>query len=157
MDIFWNRPFVITVERQITLVCLLWIGLFKKYRKTLCCPSQILHKHCFQFLLGLKNNAYANFGGTTKIIIYGIFEKGLWLNQWILHTFMFPLLWYIQSVTKLIKTLRPKHYFALACFYLILSKIVQNTFQWYPSPLPPSHYCTACHKVCGQSQTTQLC
>ena len=29
----------------------------------------------------IKNNAYANFGGTTKSIIYGIFEKGLWLNQ----------------------------------------------------------------------------
>ena len=48
---------------------------------------------------------------------------------------MFPLLQYIQSVTKLIKTLRPKHYIAWAYFYLILSQMVQSTFQWYPSPL----------------------
>ena len=51
---------------------------------------------------------------------------------------MFPLLRYIQSVTKLIKTLTltlTKHYIAWAYFYLILSQMVQNTFQWYPSPL----------------------
>ena len=29
-------------------------GLFQKYHNTLRCPSKILHKHCFQFLLGLK-------------------------------------------------------------------------------------------------------
>jgi len=56
---------------------LLWksysIGLFRKYHNTLCLAPQILHKHCFQFLLGLsmvprenKNNAYARFGGTNK-------------------------------------------------------------------------------------------
>ena len=47
------------------------------------CPPKILHKHCFQFLLGLtrvpgenKNNAYAKFGETNKEY-YGIFESGL--------------------------------------------------------------------------------
>ena len=29
------------------------IGLFQKYHNTLCFPSKILHKHCFQFLWGL--------------------------------------------------------------------------------------------------------
>ena len=49
------------------------IGHFGKYHSTLCLSPQILHKHCFQFLLGLtvvprenKNNAYAKFGGTNK-------------------------------------------------------------------------------------------
>ena len=44
---------------------------------------QNLHKHCYQFLLGLtmvlrenKNNAYAKFGGTNKEY-YGIFRSGL--------------------------------------------------------------------------------
>ena len=46
------------------------IGHFGKYHNTLCLSPQILHKHCFQFLLGLtvvprenKNNAYAKLGG----------------------------------------------------------------------------------------------
>ena len=45
------------------------IGHFEKYHDTLCLSPHILHKHCFQFLLGLtivprenKNNAYAKFG-----------------------------------------------------------------------------------------------
>ena len=49
------------------------IGHFGKYHNTLCLSPQILHKHCFQFLLGLtmvprenKNNASAKFGGTNK-------------------------------------------------------------------------------------------
>ena len=49
------------------------IGHFGKYHNTLCLSPQILHKHCFQFLLGItmarrenKNNAYAKFGGTNK-------------------------------------------------------------------------------------------
>ena len=30
------------------------IVLFQKYHNTLCCPSKVLHQHCFQFLLGRK-------------------------------------------------------------------------------------------------------
>ena len=52
------------------------IGHFGKYHNTLCLSPQILHKHCFQFLLGLtmvprenKNNTYAKFGGQTKSIM----------------------------------------------------------------------------------------
>ena len=59
------------------------IGQFGKYHNTLCLCPQILHKHCFQFLLGItmvrrenKNNAYAKFGGTNKEY-YGIFRTGL--------------------------------------------------------------------------------
>ena len=59
------------------------IGHFGKYHNTLCLSPHILHKHCFQFLLGLKmapreikNNAYAKFGGTNKEY-YGIFRTGL--------------------------------------------------------------------------------
>ena len=59
------------------------IGQFGKYHNTLCLSPQILHKHCFQFLLGLtmiprenKNNAYAKFGETNKEY-HGIFRTGL--------------------------------------------------------------------------------
>ena len=59
------------------------IGHFGKYHNTLCLSPQILHKHCFQFLLGLtmvprenENNTYAKFGGTNKEY-YGIFRNGL--------------------------------------------------------------------------------
>ena len=51
------------------------IGHFGKYHNTLCLSPQILHKHCFQFLLGLttvpreNNNAYAKFGGQKKSIM----------------------------------------------------------------------------------------
>ena len=62
------------------------IGHFGKYHNTLCLSPQILHKHCFQFLLGLtmvprenKNNAYAKLGGTKKEY-YGIFRTGLCRN-----------------------------------------------------------------------------
>ena len=48
------------------------IGHSRKYHNTLCLSPQILHKHCFQFLLGLtmvlrenKNKAYAKFGVIT--------------------------------------------------------------------------------------------
>ena len=51
-------------------------GFFQKYHNTFCCPPEILHKHCFQFLLGLtitpreiENYAYAKFGGTAKNIM----------------------------------------------------------------------------------------
>ena len=50
------------------------------------CPLKILHKHCLQFLLGVKmapreteNNAYSNFWGqqTKSIMVcYGIFWSG---------------------------------------------------------------------------------
>ena len=50
--------------------CYIIIGHFGKYHNTLCLSPQILHKHCFQFLLGLtmvprenKNNAYVKLGG----------------------------------------------------------------------------------------------
>ena len=59
------------------------IGHFGKYQNTLCFSPQILHKHCFQFLLGLsmtprenKKNAYAKFWGTNKEY-HGIFQSGL--------------------------------------------------------------------------------
>ena len=64
---------------QFSLIC---IGHSGKYHNTLCLSPQMLHKHCFQFLLGLtmvprenKNNAYAKFGGTNKEY-YGIFWNG---------------------------------------------------------------------------------
>ena len=58
-------------------------GLFQKYYNTLCCPSKILHKHCYQFLLGLtitprkiENNTAAKFWRDKKE--YDVtFEKGL--------------------------------------------------------------------------------
>ena len=62
------------------------IGHFGKCYNTLFLSPQILHKHFFQFLLGLtmvprenQNNAYAKFGGTNKEY-YGIFESGLLKN-----------------------------------------------------------------------------
>ena len=64
------------------------IGHFGKYHNTLCLSPQILHKHCFQFLLRLttvprenENNAYAKFGGTNKEY-YGIFRSGLLVRKW---------------------------------------------------------------------------
>ena len=60
-----------------------FIGQFGRYHNTLCLSPHILHKHCFQFLLGLimvprenKNNTYAKFGGTNKEY-YVIFRTGL--------------------------------------------------------------------------------
>ena len=57
------------------------IGLSQRYHNILCCPSKILHKHCFQFLLGLtiapreiEINAYANFCRDNKKY-YGILKK----------------------------------------------------------------------------------
>ena len=59
------------------------MGHFQKYHNTLCLPSKILHKHCFQFLMGPtmvprenKNNAYAKFWRPNKEY-YGSFESGL--------------------------------------------------------------------------------
>ena len=53
-------------------------GHFQKYHNTLCLPFNILHKHCFQFLLRLamgpgenKNNAYAMLmEGKQKVLWY---------------------------------------------------------------------------------------
>ena len=57
---------------------------FQKYHNTLCCPFKILHKHCFQFLLGLTitpreiaNNAYAKFWRDDKGTIIVFFKKSL--------------------------------------------------------------------------------
>ena len=52
------------------------IQYFRIAHNALCLPPKILHKHCFQFLLGrlyvpreIYNNTYANFGGQTKFIM----------------------------------------------------------------------------------------
>ena len=78
-------PWCCPVRKSIELRELL-IGHFGKYHNILCLSPHILHKHCFQFLLGLKmaprenkNNAYAKFGGTNKEY-YGIFRTGLLPN-----------------------------------------------------------------------------
>ena len=70
------------------------IGHFGRYHNTLCLSRHILHKHCFQFLLGHlmvsrenKNNGYAKFGGTNKEY-YGIFRSGL-LDRLVV-IFVFP-------------------------------------------------------------------
>ena len=53
---------------------------FQKYHNTFCCSSKILHKHCFQFLLGrflpreIENKAYSKFLKDDKEY-YGIFFK----------------------------------------------------------------------------------
>ena len=60
--------FVILTGKKTRTYYTLVIGHFGKYHNTLCLSPQILHKHCFQFLLGLtmvarenKNKAYAKF------------------------------------------------------------------------------------------------
>ena len=62
---------------------------FRKIPYTLCLSPQILHKHCFQFSLGLtmiprenKNNVYAKFAGTNKEYC-GIFRNGLYYFSFI--------------------------------------------------------------------------
>ena len=59
------------------------IGIFGKYHNSLCLSPQILHEHCFQFLLGLtmvpkenKTMLMQNLGETNKDY-YGIFWNGL--------------------------------------------------------------------------------
>ena len=54
-----------------------------KYYNTFCCPSKIVHKHCFQFLLGLtiasreiEDNSYAKFDGQKQALWY--WKKRLW-------------------------------------------------------------------------------
>ena len=60
-----------------------YTGQFQIYDNTPFCLSEILHKHCFQFLLGLKtnwlnndSNAYSKFWRDKKEF-YGKFENGL--------------------------------------------------------------------------------
>ena len=55
----------------------LLIDHFGKYHNILCLSPQILHKHCFQFLLGLttvprenKNNAYAKIWGDKQRVLW---------------------------------------------------------------------------------------
>ena len=78
-------------------MCVHTVGQFGKYHNTLCLSPQILHKHCFCFLLGplyvpreTGNNAYAKFWGTNKEY-YGIFRTGLLLGYKIIitNTFQF--------------------------------------------------------------------
>ena len=69
-------------DQNVMHYCKKNIGHFEKYHNTLCLSPQILHKHCLQFLLGLKmvprenkNNANAKFGWTNKEY-YGIVRNG---------------------------------------------------------------------------------
>ena len=65
---------------------------FQKYHNTLFCLFKILHKHCFQFLLGLTIAPreietfmlMQNFGGTTKSIMV-FFEKTYWVTETAKH------------------------------------------------------------------------
>ena len=59
------------------------------------CHPKILHKHCFQFLMGvkwpqekLKTMLMQTFGVTNKeiMVCYGIFWSGQLLDKFILHT-----------------------------------------------------------------------
>ena len=58
-------------------------NLFQKYHNTLFCLFKILHKHCFQFLLGLTIAPremetfmlMQNFGGTTKSIMVFFWKR----------------------------------------------------------------------------------
>ena len=77
------------------------MGHFGKYHNTLCLYRQMLHKHCFQFLLGLamvpgenKHNAYAKFGVTNKEY-YGIFQNGLFQYYGELKIFNLPTLSFV--------------------------------------------------------------
>ena len=47
------------------------IGLFQKYYNILSCPSKILHKHYFQFLLGLTIISYEKYSGTYCKGVFG--------------------------------------------------------------------------------------
>ena len=55
------------------------MGHFGKYHNTLCLSPQLLHKHCFQFLLGLtmatKTTLVQNLGGMGNKEYYGIFQN----------------------------------------------------------------------------------
>ena len=70
-----------TTELSSLCAIIVSIGHFGKYHNTLCLSPQILHQHCFQFLLGItmvlggiKNNAYSKFVWTNKEY-YGIFQN----------------------------------------------------------------------------------
>ena len=60
-------------------IMLPFVSHFHILHNALCLPSKILHKHCFQFLLGLtiipreiENSAYAKFLGLTKCIMENV-------------------------------------------------------------------------------------
>ena len=59
-------------------------GLFKKYHDTLCCPSKLLRKHCFQFLFGtLINKSYLILPRIQHkdvlLVLRTVFAVGFWL------------------------------------------------------------------------------
>ena len=62
-----------------------------------CLPPNILHKHCFQCLLGLpgemKNKGYAKFGGRggggANKVHYEKFESGEWSNSCVKNSLRF--------------------------------------------------------------------
>ena len=60
----------------------------QKYHNTLCCPSTILHKHCFQFPLGLtiavrkfENNVYAKCWRNNKRALWNSWKRPLRLTM----------------------------------------------------------------------------
>ena len=53
-SLYVSFPVLLNLFRGQLVVIHTAIGLFQKYHNTLCCPSKILHQHCFQFLLGRK-------------------------------------------------------------------------------------------------------
>ena len=60
---------------------------FHIFHNTPCLPPKIVHKYCFQFLLGwlyvlreIENNAYAKFWGANKVY-YGRCESGEWTQN----------------------------------------------------------------------------
>ena len=65
------------------------IGHFGRYHNTLCLSPQILHKHCFQFFLGLtmvprenwKDNAYAKFGGNEQSVLWYFLKWPIQYNR----------------------------------------------------------------------------
>ena len=82
--LFWKQIQTVMTTSQVFVIYsslfLVMQAFFQKYHSTLCCPSKVLHKHCFQFLFGLtitpreiENNAYAKFWrdnkGTTFVFL----------------------------------------------------------------------------------------
>ena len=55
--LFWKQIQTVMTTSQVFVIYsslfLVMQAFFQKYHNTLCCPFKILHKHCFQFLLGL--------------------------------------------------------------------------------------------------------
>ena len=61
------------VKNDVSIWLNIRIGLFQKYHNTLYLPSKNLHKHCFQFYLGLtmvpRENKNNTFGRQIKSIM----------------------------------------------------------------------------------------